>query len=342
MAKGVEDTAFYRYNRLVALNEVGGDPATFGVGTDDFHDWCCEMALRWPARMNATSTHDTKRGEDVRARLALLSETPEPWEQSVWEWAERHGPFPDRGLQYLLYQVMAGAQPLPLDRAQAYMLKAAREAKVSTSWSAPDAGFEAALAGLVERALPDANAFAQGLLGPGQINSLSLKLLCLTAPGVPDIYQGGELWDLSLVDPDNRRPVDFQLRSGLLAESEGLTAPPSSARAGGGVLKLHVVRRTLHLRRIRPDLYGPGVAYEPLRAVGEKAQHLVAFMRGEGAITLVPRLIVGLGGDWAGTTLTIPPGLWRDELTGEAIEGGGQPVARLLARFPVGLLVRAA
>jgi (1->4)-alpha-D-glucan 1-alpha-D-glucosylmutase len=342
MAKGVEDTAFYRYNRLVALNEVGGDPATFGVGADEFHEWCCEMALHWPARMNATSTHDTKRGEDVRARLALLSETPAGWEQAVWNWAERHGPFPDRGLQYLLYQVMAGAFPLPLERAQAYMLKAAREAKISTSWSQPDPGFESELAGLVGRALPDAQAFAPRLLQPGEVNSLSLKLLCLTAPGVPDIYQGGELSDLSLVDPDNRRPVDFQLRTNLLAESEELAAPPSPARAGGGAAKLHLVRRALHLRRRRADLYGPEAAYEPLRAVGEKAPLLVAFMRGEGAISLLPRLVVGLGADWAGTSLSIPPGLWRDELTGEAFEGGSRPVAGLLAGFPVGLLVRTA
>jgi (1->4)-alpha-D-glucan 1-alpha-D-glucosylmutase len=341
-AKGVEDTAFYRYNRLVALNEVGGDPATFGVGADEFHEWCCGMAQRWPARMNVTSTHDTKRGEDVRARLATLSELPAEWEQTVWGWAERHGPFPDAGLQYLLYQVMAGAHPLPLDRAQAYMLKAAREAKTSTSWAEPDPRFEAALAGLVDRALPETEGFARRLLEPARVNSLSLKLLCLTAVGVPDIYQGGELWDLSLVDPDNRRPVDFHLRSRLLSECEGLATAPSPERATEGLLKLHLVRRILHLRRRRGDLYGPEAAYEPLSADGEKGHHLVAFMRGGGAITLVPRLVVGLGGDWAGTSLRIPAGLWRDELTGESFEGGRQPVARLLAGFPVGLLVKAA
>jgi (1->4)-alpha-D-glucan 1-alpha-D-glucosylmutase len=340
MAKGVEDTAFYRYNRLVALNEVGGDPGRFSVSVDDFHAWCCEMAARWPARMNSTSTHDTKRGEDVRARLAALSELPEEWEAAVFDWSETAGPFADPSLQYLLFQTMVGAHPLSEARALAYLLKAAREAKTSTSWTEPDAEFEAELAGLVRRVLPAAGDLAVRLAEPGWRNSLSLKLLCLTAPGVPDVYQGGELWDLSLVDPDNRGPVDFPLRARLLAESEQLAAGSAWARAGEGLPKLRLVYSALRLRRQRPDLYGPEAAYEPLAVSGARAGHLVAYLRGGGAVSLAPRLVVGVGVSWGDTTVELPAGLWRDQLTGVPVEGGRQRAADLLAGFPVGLLVR--
>lgn len=338
-AKGVEDTAFYRYNRLAALNEVGGDPSVFSITPDEFHAWCAAAAVASPARMNATATHDTKRGEDVRARLAFLSEIPEEWTAAVEDWSRRLPPFADRSLQYLLFQVAAAAHPLSEPRAQAYMLKAAREAKSSTSWAEPDPAFEAALAEQVRLALPLGAAFAARVLEPGWRNSLGMKLLCLTAPGVPDVYQGAELADLSLVDPDNRRPVDFDLRARVLSELDGLDAARAWARAGEGLPKLLLVQRVLCLRRRRADLYGPLAAYEPLVVRGPHADHAVAFMRGSGAITLVPRLLARLDG-WAGTSVELPGGSWRDELTGVRHSAGPQPLDGVLAGFPVAVLVR--
>ena len=217
MAKGVEDTAFYVYNRLVALNEVGGDPGRFAIGPETFHAATAEAAATHPAGMLTTSTHDTKRSEDVRARLTLLSEIPTEWTAAVLRWSalnsrHRRGDLPDRNTEYLLYQTLVGAHPIGLDRLQQYLEKAVREAKTHTSWTAVDEGYERALREFVERALADPEftaaleGFVRPLIGPGRVNSLAWKLLALTAPGVPDLYQGSELWDLSLVDPDNRRP----------------------------------------------------------------------------------------------------------------------------------------
>ncbi|TME16758.1 MAG: malto-oligosyltrehalose synthase [Chloroflexi bacterium] len=349
MAKGLEDTAFYRYNRLASLNEVGGDPARFGTRLDDFH---CDLegrAQRWPAAMLGTSTHDTKRSEDVRARLSLLSELPVEWESAVRRWSahnERHraDEWPDRNTEYLYYQTLVGAHPLSLDRALAYMEKAAREAKLRTSWTSPDQAFEAALRGFVTATLSDAgfcadlDRFVRPLLEPGWVNSLAQKLIALTAPGVPDLYQGSELWDLSLVDPDNRRPVDFELRRRLLAEVPGLTAEAAWARRAEGLPKLLVVARALGLRRRRPEIFREGAAYERLTVTGSRAEHLVAFARGAGAVTLAPRLLIGLAGDWADTTVRLPAGEWRCELTGRSTAGGEQPVGALLSDFPVSLL----
>jgi (1->4)-alpha-D-glucan 1-alpha-D-glucosylmutase len=350
-AKGVEDTAFYAYNRFVALNEVGGDPSIFGIDPAAFHAAAAETAARHPATMNTTSTHDTKRSEDVRARLALLSEIPGPWVEAVRRWSARNQPhrrdeLPDRNLEYLLYQTLVGAHPIGLDRVQAFLLKAAREAKTHTSWTAIDKDFETALANFVAGSLADPgfrsdlDDFVARLVEPGRINSLAWKLLALTAPGVPDLYQGSELWDLSLVDPDNRRPVDFALRQRRLGELDQLGADGAWGRAEDGLPKLLVVQRALQLRRQRPDLFGPAGSYRPLAGEGARARHLVAFVRGGEAVTVVPRLVLTLAGDWAGTELELPPGSWRNELTDESIAGGRQPVAGLLERFPVALLVR--
>jgi (1->4)-alpha-D-glucan 1-alpha-D-glucosylmutase len=350
-AKGVEDTAFYVYNRFAALNEVGGDPSLFGLEPAAFHAAAAETAARRPATMNTTSTHDTKRSEDVRARLALLSEIPGPWTEAVSRWSARNQPrhrkgLPDRNLEYLLYQTLVGAHPIGLDRVQAYLLKAAREAKTHTSWTAIDEEYETALADFTAGALSDPGFrsdledFVAPLVEPGRINSLAWKLIALTAPGVPDLYQGSELWDLSLVDPDNRRPVDFELRRRLLGELDQLGPEGAWRRAADGLPKLLVVRGALQLRRRRSDLFGPAASYRPLIADGARARHLVAFVRGGEAVTIAPRLVLTLAGDWAGTELELPPGTWRNELTGETVQGGRRPVAEILERFPVALLVR--
>lgn len=351
MAKGVEDTAFYCFNRFVALNEVGGNPGVFGITAGAFHDTCRTALRKWPFSMLATSTHDTKRSEDVRARLALLSEMPESWISAVRRWSgllEKYRPngLPDRNAEYLLYQTLVGAWPLPPERAWAYMQKAAREAKEHTSWSEPDSAYEGALEDFLRRALEDREfttdleQFVTPLIEPGQVNSLAQTLLKLTAPGVPDIYQGTELWDLSLVDPDNRRPVNFALRRGLLNVLKGLTAEGVWERRVEGLPKLWLVWRTLSFRSQRRELFGQAGAYDPLYAEGERADNVVAFMRGGDAVIVVPRLVLGLKDGWANTGLVLPIGLWQNELTSAVIRGGKIPVHELLADFPVTLLSR--
>ncbi|MFP5287548.1 MAG: malto-oligosyltrehalose synthase, partial [Thermoanaerobaculia bacterium] len=339
MAKGVEDTAFYNYHRLVALNEVGGDPGRFGVSVEEVHRGLSES---WPRAMLATSTHDTKRSEDVRARLALLSEIPERWAEAVHRWLERH-PFLDANAAYLLYQTLVGAWPIETDRAVAYMEKAAREAKGRTSWTRIDPEYEDALRTFVEAVLADRDfvadleAFVAPLVEPGRVNSLAQTLIKITAPGVPDIYQGTELWTLALVDPDNRRPVDYEERRRLLEELAGAPAPAPEeilARMDEGLPKLWVIRQAL---RLRERVQG---SYAPLLARGARAGHVFAFSRGGEVVTVVPRLVIGLGGDWGDTSLELPPGRWRNELTGDHVDGGEVRLADLLRRFPVALLSR--
>ena len=354
-AKGVEDTAMYRYHRLVALNEVGGDPGRFGVTPAAFHLACVGAAARWPAGMVTTSTHDTKRSEDVRARLAALSEMPDGWEAAVRRWAAINEPhrrdgLPDRNAEYLLYQTLVGAWPIGTDRLLPYLEKAVREAKVHTSWLAPAAAYEDALRDFAGAVLADPvltadlETFLPRVVEAGRVNSLAMKLLCLTAPGVPDVYQGSELWDLSLVDPDNRRAVDFDLRSRLLAELDGLgphAAEVAWRRRDEGLPKLLVVSRALRLRAARPELFAGG-AYCELPVVGERAAHAVALCRGEAAAAIVPRLSVRLerAGGWGGTAVQLPAGAWVDHFTGREWPGGSLPLADLLAAFPVGLLER--
>ncbi len=352
MAKGVEDTAFYRYNRLISLNEVGGDPGVFGISVDEFHRANADVQRDWPAAMLTTSTHDTKRAEDVRARLHLLSQLPEAWRAAVARWTahnERHrrDDLPDRNTEWYLYQTLVGAWPIELERVQAAMLKSVREQKVETSWARPDERYERALARFIESIYGDAefcdelDGFVDRLEWPGRLNSLSLTLLRLTSPGVPDVYQGTELWDNSLVDPDNRRPVDFALRERLLAEVEAATPEAVLARCAEGLPKLWVIQRALRVRAEHRRAFGSAGDYQPLAVSGAKHDHAVAFARGGIAATVAPRLTLALDGDWADTMVELPAGEWRNALTDETkINGGGVPLARLLARFPVALLVR--
>ncbi|HXO84355.1 MAG TPA: malto-oligosyltrehalose synthase, partial [Gemmatimonadales bacterium] len=342
MAKGVEDTAFYCYNRFVALNEVGGNPARFGVSPDEFHQRMAEVQQRRPLTMNTTATHDTKRGEDVRARLAVLTECPATWTSAVQRWSElnerhRTASLPDRNTEYLYYQTLVGAWPLSTDRILAYMEKATREAKLHTSWTAPNEEFETALRRFVERTLEDSEfvgavkAFVDSIAGPGRVVSLAQTLIKLTAPGVPDIYQGTELWSLSLVDPDNRRPVDYVLRRRLLTEAANASPEQVLERMDEGFPKLWMIQRALRVQA--------NGCYQRLNAEGEHAHHVIAFGRGGNLITIVPRLAQELRGGWGETVLPLPEGRWRNVFTDE-LHSGSDRLAHLFARFPVALLAR--
>ena len=363
MAKGVEDTAFYRYHRLTCLNEVGGDPGAFGVSLQEFHDANAATNAGYPRAMLASSTHDTKRSEDVRARLSLLAQVPGEWAAAVRRWStmnERHRAHgdPDRNAEYLLYQTLVGAWPLPEDRAQAYMLKAAREAKQHTTWTDPDEQYEQDLRAFVHGALSDeafladVAAFAEPLVDPGRQVSLAQTLVKLTAPGIPDLYQGSELWDLSLVDPDNRRPVDYALRAELMGVQRGAVESGSVEenlirdRWDDGLGKLHVTARALGARHASPRAFEPGSTYTPLYAEGPAAGHLLAFARGTAAdpytvVVVVPRLTLRATPGWTGTTLDLGPGSWAELLWGGySAEGPEVDVAQLFERYPLALLER--
>lgn len=334
MAKGVEDCAFYRWSRLTSLNEVGGDPSVFSLTPEEFHDAMAVRQQDWPHAMTTLSTHDTKRGEDVRARITVLAEIPDVWEAALDELL-RLAPLPDPGFGSLLWQAVLGAwtpnhlPDLPA-RLHGYAEKAMREAGDHTTWTDPDEAYESAVHAAVDavfasddvrRVLGD---LADRVEAPGRSNALAAKLVALTMPGVPDVYQGSELWETSLVDPDNRRPVDFDHRAAVLAG----TADDDAAA------KLRLTRAALTLRRDRPDLFD---GYAPVAATGPAAGHVLAFDRG-GAITVVTRLPVGLErrGGWGDTALELPAGRWRDVLTDRVTDGR---LADLLATSPVALLV---
>lgn len=347
MAKGVEDTAFYNYNRFISLNEVGGNPGHFGVSVDEFHTETAKMADAWPRAMLGSSTHDTKRSEDVRARLNVLSEIPERWAAAVERWAGqtaayKQRDFPDRNAEYLLYQNMVGAWPIDEDRMIRYMEKATREAKVYTSWTNPTPEYEDAIAEFIrsiyadEIFIADLAAFVDQIKEAGWINALAQTLIKLTAPGVPDIYQGTELWDFSLVDPDNRRPVDYAQRRRLLAEVEMLSPESIWGRAEEGLPKLWVIRQTLNLRCQHPHWFGAESGYRPL--IIPNARNVVAYARGEGILVVAPRFTLRYRQSWDGASLEIPSGEWHNPFTGEKYRSGRVSIADLLARFPVCLL----
>ena len=384
MAKGFEDTFLYDYNRLVGLNEVGSNPNRFGISLDDFRKFNVARAKHWPCGLNATSTHDTKRGEDVRARIAVLTEMPELWSDKARHWKQINAGFksichgiisPDPNDEYLLYQTMVGALPFEpkeyksfKQRIKQYIVKVVREAKKHSSWVEPNEQYERAFCSFVDRIMDtsasnkfwrDFSSFQKQIAGYGIFNSLSQTLLKMTSPGVPDFYQGGELWDLSLVDPDNRRPVDFDKRKSILDEIRSREHDSSlidellQARTDGRI-KLFLIFKILTERRKRAGFFEKG-DYQPLKVRGKYSNHIIAFIRSRGdqsIVTIAPRFITSLiGADelplgtdvWQDTEITWPAGLegnWQNAITGEffrikeTVQAG-----QILARFPVSLLL---
>ena len=343
MAKGVEDTAFFRYTRLGTLTEVGADPTEFAVDPEEFHHRMARRQAELPLSMTTLSTHDTKRSEDTRARISVLAEMAPQWRAALTRLQEL-APLPDGPLANLLWQAIAGAWPADRERLHSYAQKAAREAGNSTDWLDPVAGFEEKLAAAVDAAFdnPDVRGELESLvdlLAPyGAANSLGAKLVQLTMPGVPDVYQGTEFWDRSLTDPDNRRPFDYGARRTALAALDAGDLPASYT---DDAAKLLVTSRALRLRRDRPELF---TGYRPVAATGSAAGHLIGFDRcgaaGTGAVTLATRLPRGLEqqGGWRDTAIHLD-GAMTDELTGATFGPGTVEVAAILASYPVALLV---
>jgi (1->4)-alpha-D-glucan 1-alpha-D-glucosylmutase len=350
MAKGVEDTTFYCFDRLVSCNEVGSQASLIGISNDKFHEFCNYLSDRWPNSMLATSTHDNKRSEDVRARISILSEIPERWSEALHLWSQLNANawqnrLPDRHAEYLLYQTLIGAWPIDRDRAWAYMLKACREAKINTSWHEPNNSFEEKIRGFVggvfdtPEFITSLERFIEPLILPGRINSLAQTLIKMVAPGVPDFYQGTELWDLSLVDPDNRRPVDFENRLQLMRRAHRLSANEALRECDSGMPKLWMTARILAIRRERVEDFSAESKYQPLVAQGAHLGRLLAFRRGENLIAVVPRFTMTLAGEWGDTRLPLPGGAWRNCFTGQVIQREISP-GELFASFPVALLIR--
>jgi (1->4)-alpha-D-glucan 1-alpha-D-glucosylmutase len=363
-AKGAEDTAMYRWTPLLSANEVGADPDQPGRSVADFHDFARQLSEDWPATMTTLSTHDTKRQEDVRARLAVLAESPAAWAAEVTAWHARACELPgarqpDPATEYLMWQTLVGAWPIADERLTSYLRKAMREAKLTTSWTDPDSEYEAAAISFARRAIADSEiagriaAFVAWIGPDAASNSLGAKLVQLTMPGVPDVYQGCELTGLALVDPDNRRPVDYELRRSMLSGLEHADSGDASDQADPEFLeaaKLLVTSRALRLRRDHPGWFAGD--YQPLSGSGAAAAHLVAFCRGGQAITVATRLPARLrrSGGWRDTALDVPRGRWRDVLTGTdylvtssaAPAPGTRPMlSDLTRRLPVALLIRA-
>lgn len=398
MAKGLEDTAFYRYNRLVSVNDVGADLRRFGVASADFHEANRQRLQDWPHTMLATSTHDSKRSEDVRARIDVLSETSGLWRLRIRDWRRFNRthrsmvngkPAPSPNDEYLLYQTLVGTWPSESlngendrrifgERIESYMLKALREAKQNTSWINRNTDYENAVSSFVKallspreqnRFLNDFIPFQRRIARIGLWNSLSQTLLKLTCPGVPDIYQGNDLWDFSLVDPDNRRPVDYSLRQQLFASLRELGSEPDSVSVAklletpeDGRIKLYLIWKTLCLRKDHPDLFQHG-EYVPLEIQGSKANHAVAFLRrfrDTSILVVAPRLVASLLNDlevpptgaevWNETNILLPPGGiskgYLNVYTGSALdeqETNTTSTIRLsnaLAEFPVALYLQ--
>ncbi|UYQ65193.1 malto-oligosyltrehalose synthase [Streptomyces peucetius] len=336
-AKSVEDKAFYRYTPLISANEVGGEPGEPAVAPESFHAYCARLARDWPATGTVLTTHDTKRSADVRARIAVLSECPERWEDFLAQITEESenvpgGSAPDPQVAWTAWQTAVGFGPPDAGRLDTALLKAVREAGLRTTWTEPDAAYEKAVSAFVDAgpAGPPQHSvarFAHELAPYARANVLGATLLQLTMPGVPDVYQGCEREFLALVDPDNRRPVSFAAppAEGLSAEKETLT------------------RTALRLRRAAPELFGPAATYTPLTASGPAADHCVAFCRSGEVVTAVTRLSLRLerGGGWRDTELPLPAGRWTDVLSpGREFDGGRVRVSQLFARRPVALLVR--
>jgi len=379
MAKAVEDTVFYQFNRLIALNEVGAEPDEFGLDPEVFHAAMIKRAEIWPHALSATATHDTKRGEDARARLAVISEMPQEWAAAVTRWHEAaedlctnlpRGPAPTPGTEWLFYQALAGAWPADLslqdeaglqelaDRLSAFMTKALREAKRQTSWTDQNEPYEKAVEDYVRGAFaPERRSFLREVRAiiatiepAGIINSLSQLVMKLTLPGIPDIYQGCELFDYSMVDPDNRRAVDFDLRRKLLHEVRDMPATEAMERWREGLPKLWLLHRLLRLRRAHEGIFAHG-DYEPVEITGDENMHAIAYARvleGRRVVVAVPRLVLRhcepgrpswISSAFGRTMLQLPSGSGRYRtLTGQVVEEREIPLSMLWRELPVAVL----
>ena len=388
MAKGFEDTTLYVYNRLLSLNDVGGSPDNFGVSSTEFHEFNLKRSRRQPHSINATSTHDTKRGEDVRARINVLSEIPDIWESNLKKWSRinrrkkktiKGTTVPDKNDEYFLYQTMVGAMPLRKEefdhfkiRLKDYIIKAVREAKVHTAWLKPDTDYEENFLAFIEKLFypSDKNQFLEEFLKfqkmisfYGTFNSLSQTLLKITSPGIPDFYQGSEFWDLNLVDPDNRRPVDFSLRSWLLNEIKSREGDLSrlinelfSTREDGRI-KLFLMYKLLSIRQKHRKLFEKG-DYIPIEIDGKYKDSVISFARMHGplwAITVAPRFLTGVVKEnqyplgtvvWGDTHLILPdnaPVVWREMITGSTLKSERRVlVGEALRQFPAAVLINKA
>jgi (1->4)-alpha-D-glucan 1-alpha-D-glucosylmutase len=382
MAKGYEDTTLYVYNRLLSLNEVGGDQGRFGFSLDEFHEFIAKRALRWPQAMNATSTHDSKRGEDVRARINVLSEIPEEWEQYLKLWfrmnkkAKRKSTIPDRNDEYFLYQTILGAYPYNengrsffVERVKEYMIKAVREAKVHTAWLKPDTEYEEGILAFIDNIFNTSHSgqflhsfmqFRKKVSHYGIFNSLSQMILKIASPGVPDFYQGTELWDLNLVDPDNRRPVDYGKRATVLREIQerehdiGHLIHDLLASKEDGRIKFFLTHRGLLARMKHSELFRYG-SYLPIETTGTFKDHIIAFSRtykNSHALVIVPRFLTRLVPEsedplgeavWGDTSVHIPQGFpssWQNEITGRDMSIiNSLSIGNALKSFPCALLV---
>ena len=383
MAKGFEDTTLYIYNRLLALNEVGSAPSVFGIPEGVFHAFNKKRGTLWPYSMNTTATHDTKRGEDMRARLNVLSEMPDEWEQHLKKWSRLNvrkkktttGKIaPDKNDEYLLYQTLIGTFPFDrkeytcfVERIKEYMIKAVREAKIHTAWLKPDTAYEELLIRFIDKILMETEQnrflyefipFQRKVAHYGIFNALSQTLLKITSPGIPDFYQGTELWDLSLVDPDNRRSVDFSKRETFLREIQDRAQDNMAALLQdllwdreSGKIKLFLIHRALRARKQRHQLFEKG-DYIPLTVEGPHKDHVIAFLRRKGyfaALTVVPRFLASLIGEdeiplgakvWGNTHIVLSgeSERWRNIFTEHRIESKENvPVADILKNFPVAL-----
>lgn len=374
MAKGAEDTTFYIYNRLISLNEVGNDPSVFGVSVEQFNQYIHTRQKQWPYAMNATSTHDTKRGEDMRARINVLSELFKEWNQHLKLW---HGvnklhmsniedfEIPARNDEYFIYQTIIGAYPFVegqlqefKSRLKEYTVKSLREGKVYSSWIKPNLQYEQGCLDFIEKILDEGNTefmktfkpFVDKIIHYGVFNSLSQMTVKLTSPGVPDIYQGTDLWDLNLVDPDNRRPVDYQLRSAYLQEIKSQANDPDYGRRllsspGDGKVKLFLMYKLLNCRKLLPDLFLNG-DYVPLACAGKYARNVIAFLRGHESqrmLVVAPRFFTEID-SWEDTVILIPEqeqGVWKDVLTNKTFNLSPEvPVKSLCSGFPVSVLIK--
>jgi len=386
MAKGFEDTIFYVYNRLLSLNEVGGNPNEFGISLKKFHNFNKKRVNLWPHSLSTTSTHDTKRGEDVRARINILSEMPQEWDNNIKRWSKINRgkkrivngrSVPDRNDEYFLYQTLIGAFPFDeteyptfIERVKNYMIKSVREAKVHTAWLKPDTDYEDAYISFVDEILnaSEENQFLKEFLAfqkkvshYGIFNSLSQTLIKITSPGVPDFYQGTELWDVNLVDPDNRRPIDFEKRRPFLrdirdkAETDILNLIIELfSNKGDGRIKLFLIYRTLKARNENLEVFQKGT-YIPLEVAGRFKDHIVAFARSHGknwAVTITPRFLTTLIKEgefplgqqaWDDTYTVFPEGaptLWKNAITAQVIKGEKTIlIGEALRHFPATLLM---